>query len=297
MAITAATQLSDFSGFLNREQSAPIFEDVTRKSIVQRLAKQVPLGASGKSVAVVTSRPVGYWTAEGVTKGGTKGGMSLVNMDPKKLAAIAVVSSETFRANPGGYMDWLRPALAESFAVAFDYAALYDLGGDGTGTGPFDHHIEETTKAVEFGTGTTIYTDLVSGLDLLVQDDKRLTGFAFGPIAEPILLDAVDTTNRPILAPSTAEGVYANMLGRPLLIAEGVNYDHTMGFGGNWAKAAWGVVGGINYAVSTEASVTINGALVSAFENNLVVVRAEAEYGFVVEDVENWVRYTEASVS
>jgi hypothetical protein len=51
--------------------------------------------------------------------------MALKTMDPKKLAAIAVVSAEVVRANPGGYMDVLRPQIAEAFAVAFDAAALH----------------------------------------------------------------------------------------------------------------------------------------------------------------------------
>ena len=54
-----------------------------------------------------------------------------------------------------------------------------------------------------------------------------------------------------------------------------------------------GVVGGISYRVSTEATVTINGALTSLWENNLVAVLAEAEYGFVLadEDAEDFVAY------
>jgi hypothetical protein len=46
--------------------------------------------------------------------------------------------------------------------------------------------------------------------------------------------------------------------------------------------------------VSTEAAVTINGSLVSLFERNLVAILAEAEYGFVVNDVEAFVAYEDA---
>jgi len=54
----------------------------------------------------------------------------------------------------------------------------------------------------------------------------------------------------------------------------------------------WGVVGGINYRVSTEGAVTLNGELVSLFENNLVAILAEAEYGFLCHDAESFVKYT-----
>ena len=44
--------------------------------------------------------------------------------------------------------------------------------------------------------------------------------------------------------------------------------------------------------MSTEAPVTINGALVSLLENNLVAVRAEAEYGWLVNDTAAFVKFT-----
>lgn len=303
MAITAARALSDFSGFLNPEQSAPIFEDAARQSAVQRLARQVPLGINGQAVPVSTTRPVANWTAESAIKPATQGAWDLLEMQPKKLAAITVQSAEVVRANPAGYVTWLRGALAEAFAVAFDYAALYDLGGDGTGTGPFDVALDDTTKSVEIGTAAQadggVHADIVAGLRLLVEDGKRLTGFAFGDIMEPTFLEAVDSTGRPIyvetpLDETTAAVRPGRLIGRPSFMGEGISNGDVVGFGGNWAKAAWGVVGGITYDVSTEATVTVNGSLVSAFERNLVVVRAEAEYGWVVADEEHFVKYLDA---
>ena len=57
MAITAATTLSEFSGFLTREQSQPIFERAARSSTVQSLAPEVSLGGNGKSIPVVMLAP------------------------------------------------------------------------------------------------------------------------------------------------------------------------------------------------------------------------------------------------
>ena len=42
--------------------------------------------------------------------------------------------------------------------------------------------------------------------------------------------------------------------------------------------------------VSTEATVTIGGALVSLYEQNLVAIRAEAEYGFALADKDAFVK-------
>lgn len=303
MAITAPTKTSDFTGFITPEQSAPIFADAQRQSVVQSLSRRVPLGASGKAIPIVTSRPTANWTAEGVAKHKTSLGMELANMVPKKLTAIAVASTEVIRANPGEYAQVLRSELAGAFALAFDYAALYDIGGDGTGSGPFDNYINQTTKRIELGTASQadggIHKDIVDGLSLLVNDGKKLRGFAFDDVVEPLFLQSVDSSGRPIYIDTplddttTAAAQPGRLIGRPSFMGEGVaSADGTTGgFGGDWTKTAWGVVGGISFRTSTEATVTINGSLVSLFENNLVAVLAEAEYGWVVADVENFCAY------
>jgi HK97 family phage major capsid protein len=322
MAITAATKTTDFSGFLTPEQSAPIFERASRISVAQRLAAQIPLGANGKAIPVVTGRMQAGWVAEGGQKPASKGTMTLKTMSPQKIASIAVVSAEVVRANPGGYMALIRTQVAEAFALAFDLAAFYDKGPDGTaGAGPYTTFLAQTTKAVEIGTTTQanggVHGDIVAGLRLLVNDGKRLTGFALDNRLEPTLLSAVDTTGRPIYIDSPLDETTAalfsasqaqpaspgRLIGRPSWMGEGVgeatpgaaSTTYTLGFGGDWTQAAWGVVGGISYDVSTEATVTINGALTSLWENNLVAVRAEAEYGWLVNDTAAFVEYTETT--
>jgi HK97 family phage major capsid protein len=300
MAITAATKLSDFSGFLSREQSQPIFERAARSSTVQSLAPEVPLGASGTAIPVVTGRLSAGWVAEGAQKPASSGALSLKNMDPKKIATIAVVSAEVVRANPGNFMGILRNQVGDAFASAFDAAALH-----GTST-PFSTYIAQTTKSVEIGTTTQanggIFGDINAGLSLLVNDGKRLSGFALDDRFEPLLNGAVDTSGRPIfidspLVDNAGPIRQGRLLGRSAFIGEGVYNDttDTFGFGGDWSQAAWGVVGGISYKVSTEATVTINGSLVSLFENNLVAVLAEAEYGWLVNDTAAFVEYVNAA--
>jgi HK97 family phage major capsid protein len=299
MAITAATTTSAFSGFLSPDQSGPIFEDAYRTSVVQQLARRVPLGINGQEIPVVTSKPVAGWVAEGGKKPATSGAMALKTMTPKKLAAIAVVSAEVVRANPGNYVNELRPQLAEAFAIAFDAAALH-----GTST-PFTTYIDQTTQTdIELGTANaaagSVYADLNSGLKALVDDGKRLTGFAFDATAEPLFNAAVDTTGRPLFVDSptvdnAAPVRQGRVLGRQAFVGEGVGAGTIVGYAGDWSQAVWGVVGGITYDVSTETTVTINGALVSLWENNLLAVRAEAEYGFLVNDVDAFVPYINAA--
>lgn len=298
MAITAATKNSDFSGFLNRDQSEAIFEKAARVSVVQQLARRVPLGINGQSIPVVSGKIAAGWVAEGAQKPASQGAVSLKTMDPKKIAAIAVVSAEVVRANPAGYMDLLRPQIAEAFALAFDAAALH-----GTSS-PFSTNLDTGSSTQEFtGTApafTSVYADLNAGLATLVNADKDPSGFLFDKRFEPVLNGQLDTAGRPLfVAPTYEDGNRSrgSLLGYETVIGRGV-YAATpkiFGYLGDWSQVAWGAVGGISYDVSTQTAVTINGALVSLWENNLVAIRAEAEYGFLVNDPASFVKFTNAS--
>ena len=297
MAVSAATALSDFSGYIQPTIAQPIFEKAAEMSVVQRLAQQVPLAGNGTSVPVVTGDVTADWVDEAGQKPASTATLGLVAMVPKKLAVIIPVSAEVVRANPGNFLTVVRNSAAKAFATAFDRAALH-----GTST-PFDAFIDETTKAVELGANTAddggVWQDLVTVLDLLVTDNKELTGWALDSVMEPNLLGAVDANGRPIFVDTplseTSDAIArpGRLMGRTSFMSKNVaTTDKTtvIGYGGDWTQAAWGTVGGISYDVSTEASVTINGSLVSAFERNLVLVRAEAEYGFAVNDVDAFVR-------
>ena len=67
--------------------------------------------------------------------------------------------------------------------------------------------------------------------------------------------------------------------------------------GGDWSQCAYGVGMDINIRVSTEASyVDEAGNTVSAFQNNLVLLLAEAYFGFVKSDATDaWAAYVDAA--
>lgn len=299
MAITAAKKLADFSGFIKPELAAPIFDEAAKGSAAMSLIHKVPLGASGQAFPIVTSKPTANWTAEGTKKHTTEAGLGLVKMEPKKLTAIAVASQEVIRANPGGYSKTLKALLADAFARAFDLAVFHNKGGDGTGASPFETSLAATTKAVTLGAtaGANTYDDIVKAMSLNLQGapKKKVTGFAFDTGFEIDLLNAKDTAGRPLFAEAAYTGAVpalrsGSVLGRTTYMHENVGVDKTVGFAGDWSKCAWGTVGGITMDVSTEASVTIGGELTSLYENNLVAIRAEAEYGFVVADKDAFVK-------
>ncbi|MFW0112119.1 phage major capsid protein [Rothia sp. P5766] len=299
MAINKPTDTSEFAGFIKPEAAQAYFQEARKNSVVQQLVRQVPVGHAGIEIPVVTSKPTASWVAEGGKKPTTSGGLALKTMTPKKIAAIAVVSAEVVRANPGNYMSIYRQDIAEAFASAFDAATLHGIDS------PFgaDQALTNTTKSVALGTATKenggIFSDVNAGLDLLVKSKKRLTGFAFDAVTEPLFNGAVDTNGRPLFIDSPTTDTAATvrdgrLLGRHAYIGETVAKDDVVGFGGDWSKAVWGTVGGISFDISTQATVTINGELTSLWEHNLVAIRAEAEYAWLLHDKEAFIKYTTA---
>ncbi|MCI6583460.1 MAG: phage major capsid protein [Mobiluncus sp.] len=294
---TKATATSDFSGFLKPEQAQPIFDEAMKTSVVQSLARQIPLGINGVEIPVTTGKPEAHWVAEGKRKPSTSTALGIKTMKPSKLAAVTVVSAEVVRANPGNYVEIYKRQIGEAFAKAFDKAALY-------GGGPFDSHIAQSTKSVTLGTSANgMYGDIVSGLDLLLKDKKKLNGFVFDTSAETLFLNQVDANKRPIFELNNVTEApvpvsVGTLIGRSARLADNVEdlASKTVGFGGDWTKCAWGVTSGLNFRVSTEAAVTVNGELVSLFESNMVAILAEAEYGWICADPESFVAFKTAGV-
>ena len=312
MAQANATVRGDFSGFIPAARAQAYFEEARKRSVVQQLVRQIPLGASGAEIPYSTSKATAAWVAEAGKKPTTESGIALKTITPKKIAAISVVSAEVVRANPGNYMEILRDDIAEAFALAFDAAALH-----GTST-PFgaNSYLDATSRdAVEIGTKAAasggVYGDIVAGLKELVDNGKRLTGFAWDLSAEPLFAAATDTTGRALFTDMTNPTLDApgpvtpgRTLGRPAFMGDGIatdivagtpNQGGVIGYGGDWSKAVWGVVGGITYDVSTEATVTLGTTLTSLWESNLVAIRAEAEYGWLLHDKDAFVQYTNHS--
>jgi HK97 family phage major capsid protein len=311
VAITASTKTTDFSGFLHADQAGAIFDLAYKTSAVQQLAARVPLGIAGTEIPVVSGKPTASWVAEGGQKPASNGSMTLKTITPKKIAAIAVVSAEVVRANPGNYMNVLKPQIAEAFATAFDAAALH-----GTST-PFGAYLDQATKAVTIGSTTAAnggtYKDIVAGIQLLTNAGKRSTGIALDTRLEPDLLLSLDTTGRPLWVPAPYDATVApngsgsnlslaragSLVGRPAYMGDtvgavtpGTGVTYALGYVGDWSQVVWGQIGGITYDVSTEATVTINGALTSLWEYNLVAIRAETEYGLLINDLNAFTKYT-----
>lgn len=288
-ATLAQTTDTMFQGYLDPVQAKDYFAAAQRQSVIQRFATKIPMGATGVRIPHWTGNVSAQWVAEGEKKPITKGNMTKQDVVPHKIATIFVASAEVVRANPGDYLGHMRSDVAVAIAKAFDFAVLY---GDNS---PFARYMAQTSKVQPLG--TNLYDSLaVQGLSQLVNDGKKWRQTILDDKVEPLLNGSKDDNGRPLFLESTydeAPGAIreGRIVGRPTIILEEVARNNVYGFQGDFSQIVWGQVGGLSYSVSNQATLDLspeqNGSgLTSLWQNNLVAVLVEAEYGVLINDPE-----------
>jgi HK97 family phage major capsid protein len=282
------------------------FAVMEKVSIVQQVARKIPLGPTGVRVPHWTGNVTANWVGEAAQKPITKGDMTKQDIVPRKIATIFAASAEVVRANPVNYLNTMRTKVAEAIALAFDAAVL-----NGTST-PFGAYVGQTTKSISLpdplgagkgvADGSNAYQALNGGLKLLLDAGKKWNGTLLDAVSEPLLNAAVDTAQRPLFLESTYGDINApfrtgRVLGRPTFISDHVVSGTTVGYMGDWTQIVWGQIGGLSFDVSDQATLDLSAAqdgsgIVSLWQNNLVAVRVEAEFGVLVNDKDAFVKLT-----
>lgn len=312
MVATPPLKLSDVNdALLPRTLTGPIFEKSVEQSAVMSLARRAPLALDATtSIPIPLDVPVADWVGQATKKPLSTGGVDVKQMQAKKVAVLIPVAEEVVMTNAGGLWTQLQSDLPTAFARAFDHATIHGLTMKGA-AGPFDDHLAATSNAVALGTATQgtggIWADLVTGMDIVIDEDWDYTGTVADHRLKPKLLLATDTTGRPILVDTTTPGT--NMASAGTLIGEPLAYSRSVSgkqrrqstssdtglraIGGDWSQAAYGVGMDITVRISKEATyIDEDGGVHSAFQENLVLLLAEAFYGFVMGDEDAFVKYT-----
>ena len=291
----AQTTDAMFSGYLDPTLAQDYFAEVEKVSIVQQIARKIPMGPTGVRIPHWTGDVTAKWVGEGEQKPVTKGDMTKQDVVPHKIATIFAASSEVVRANPMNYLNTMRVKVAEAIAMAFDHAVLHGINS------PFGASISDTTKSVNLGPNG--YDALNEGLELLLEDGKKWNGTLFDNIAEPVLNKSKDAADRPLFLEATYQDINApfrsgRVLGRPTYLSDHITDGNgLLGFQGDFSQVVWGQIGGLSYDVSDQATLDLSAAgdgsgIVSLWQNNLVAIRVEAEFGVLVNDPEAFVKLT-----
>lgn len=301
--------------FMPPTLTAPIFEKSVEASAVMSLARPVPLSMTANTaVPVPLDVPTADWVSEGGRKPLSSGGVEVKQMSGKKIAVLIPVSMEVANSNAAGLWTQLQRDLPTAFARAFDMATIHGKNMRG-GSGPFQDYLADTSKSVTLGTSPQnkggIWGDFVAGLDVIIDDDWDYTGTVADNRLKPKLLAATSTTGEPLFVATrqpgagTGAALQGELIGEPLAYSRSVSGKQRRqstsvdsglrAIGGDWSQAAYGVGMDISVKLSREATyIDEDGGVHSAFQENLVLLLAEAYYGFVLGDSEAFVKFVGA---
>ncbi len=268
-----------------------IIQKTQEGSAIMQMARQIALPGRGLSIPVVTSDPEAAWVGETEQKPVSNPGLNTKTMRGYKLAVIVPFSNQ-FRRDAGALFDALIERLPGALGAKFDATVF---GGTEAPGDDFDTLASVNAHSL----ASDVYQGLVDADTDIALNGGITDGYIISPQAKGILLGATDDNGRPLFINSVAEGAIPMILGSKTQISKGAfvaGSPNVVGFAGDWTKAMYGIVEGVDIQFSSDASLTLaNGTTINLFQRNMFAVRAEIEVGFVA-DTSVFAKLTASSV-
>ncbi len=286
---------SGASDLLPEEVSTEIFAKAQDASAVMQLAQQMKVTGPGVAIPVITGDAEAEWVNETDEAPVSNATLAKKSLTPHTLVVIEAFSKEFLRDLPGLYEE-LVTRLPAGLATKFDKTVFGTVApGDNFATlgGCAD-------VALAPGTGDkTTYKGLVEAYAKVGEVDGALNGWALSNKAKALLLNATDTTHRPLLVESIIAGsAVPALLGEPVSYTKGAysvgDPANTIGFAGDWDQARWGMVNQIEVTISDQATINDGTKQLNLFQRGMFAIRAEVSLGFQVKDLGAFVRLTDA---
>jgi len=272
------------TGTIPAEQGGLIIEDVIQGSTVMKLAKNEPMTAPKKNFSFKAKGAGAYWVSETeVIKTSTVEWLT-ASMTAEKLAVIIPFSKEFLRYTAKDFFNEVKPLIAEAFYQTFDLAALF-----GTNS-PFATHTSgksiftgatEEGNTVAAGTGTTLQDDVFALMALIESGGFDPNGMASINGFKQDLRTAKDVNNNRLYTDLN------NIEGLPVTYANNASWDATKAEAlmGDWDYARYGILQGIEYAVSEDAQLSsvvgADGKPINLFERDMFALRATMHIGYM----------------
>ena len=269
---------------LPTEISNEIIQKTQEGSAIMKLARKINLPGNGVTIPVITSDPSASWVGETAAKPVSNPGLSTKVMRGYKLAVIEPFSDE-FRRDYASLYQALIERLPAILGEKFDNTVF---GGTAAPGDDFDTFAGITARVIQPDSQGDVTPDAYKAL---VEADTDIAihggisnGYALSPQAKGIFLTARDEVGRPLFINNVAEGAIPMILGQKTYITKGAfvsGSPSVVGFVGDWTKAMYGIVQGVNITISEDATLELgDGSTINLFQQNMFAVRAEIEIGF-----------------
>ena len=274
------------TGEIPSEEGTLILKDFLQNSVVAQLAKPEAMTKPVKEFTYLAEGPGAYWVDEAERIQTSKATWLQARMEAKKLGVIIPVSKEFLRYTVTDFFTQMRPAIAEAFYIKFDQAALFGNDSPYAAGVSIWENIDASGNEIELGTRENLYLDLNDLLALVEDGDNEPNGFTTTRRFRKDLRGAVDSNNLPIFN-DARDGATARVLGLPIGYADGKSwdYDKVHLIAGDWDYARYGVLQGIEYAISEDATLTTivdaEENPINLFERDMFALRATMHVAFM----------------
>lgn len=297
---------------LPEDVSQDIWSDTQQASAVMQLARQTRLPGSGITIPIITGDATADWVDETDEISVSRATVDSKSITPYKLAVIEPFSKEFLRDLPGLYAE-LKNRLPGAIATKFD-ATVFGSSAPGSNFATLGSATADglTPHATDVKKGS--WAGLVAAVSAVAGNNGTLNGWALSSQAQALLLNQVDSTGRPLLVDSIANGSNVPLLvGKPVVYTQAAyasGSPNRLGFAGDWSSAVWGAVSGIQISMSDQASITDGTVdiavgedtatipnVINLWQRDMFALRVTVELGFQVRNVNRFVKLTDTTRS
>lgn len=264
---------------LPTDVSAEVIQKTQEASAVMQLARAISLPGRGLTIPVITEDPTAAWVGETENKPVSKPTLTQKVMRGYKLAVIVPFSNQFRRDLPALY-NAIIERIPGVLGQKFDNTVF---GGTDKPGSDFDNFASVNAHSIS----SDAYQGLVDCDTDIAMNGGIVNGYIISPQGKGLLLAATDDNDRPLFINNISEGAIPMILGSKSQISKGAfisGSPNVVGFAGDWTKAMYGIVEGVDIQFSSDASLTLgDGTTINLFQRNMFAVRAEIEVGFVAD--------------
>lgn len=275
---------------LPTEVSQDIIQKTQEASAVMQLARAITLPGRGLTIPVIADDPTAAWVGETENKPVSNPQLESKTMRGYKLAVIVPFSNQ-FRRDMAALYNAIIDRIPGVLGAKFDNTVF---GGTEKPGSDFDNFANVNAHSL----ATDAYQGLVDADTDISMNGGITNGFVISPQGKGILLGSTDEQGRPLFINSVAEGAIPMILGSRTQVSKGAfiaGSPNVIGFAGDWTKAMYGIVEGVEIAFSSDATLDTGNGTINLFQRNMFAVRAEIEIGFVA-DTSCFTKLTASSV-
>lgn len=274
------------TGEIPSAHSELVLKQFVAESAVAQLAKVEPMSKPVEKFTFPAEGPGAYWISEGEKIQTEKATWLTAEMEAKKLGVIMPVSKEFLNYSVSDFFAQMQPAIAEAFLKKFDEAALFGINSPYKPGVSVWENIESSGNKIVKGSGANLYEDFNNLLALVEDGDNDPNGFTTTKRFRKDLRGTVDNNGLPIFNDAKGGATQA-ALGLPIGYAAGKAWDYSKAEAlvGDWDAARYGILQGIEYSISDEATLSTvvgeDGQPINLFERDLIALKATMYVGFM----------------